>query len=100
MIAACEKFTKKHQITFTPTKSKLLCFHPSNAVTTHIKFNDQPVFVVHKDKHLGNYIADCIHDRHILDNVCDLYQKSNFISQFRSCDSETLDTVPLSVIAH
>ena len=54
--------------------------------------NGQPVSVVHKDKHLSNYISDSIYDRRILNNVCDLYQRSNLIiSQFRSCDSETLD---------
>ena len=62
------------------------CFH------THRKLNGQPVSVVHKDKHFGNNFSDSIHDRHILYNVCDLYQRSSLlISQFRSCDSETLD---------
>ena len=56
MIATCEEFAKKHQITFNPTKSKLLCFNACGAVTPHIKLNGQPVSVVHKDKHLGNYI--------------------------------------------
>ena len=65
MIATCEEFAKKHQITFNPTKSKLLCFNACDAVTPHIKLNGQPVSVVHKDKHLGNYISDSIHDRHI-----------------------------------
>ena len=62
------------------------------AVTPHIKLNGQLESVVRKDKHLRNYISDSIHDHHILSNVCDLYQRSNLlISQFRSCDSETLD---------
>ena len=92
MIAACKEFAKNHQITYNPTKSKLFCFNASNAVTPHIKLSGQPVSVVHKDKHLSNYISDSIHDRQILNNVCDLYQRSNLIiSQFRSCDSETLD---------
>ena len=43
MIATCEEFAKKHQITFNPTKSKLLCFNAINAVTPHIKLNGQPV---------------------------------------------------------
>ena len=77
MIATCEEFAKKHQITFNPTKSKLLCFNACEAVTLQIKLNGQPVSVVHKDKHLGNYISDSIHDRHILNNICDLYQRSN-----------------------
>ena len=53
MIATCEEFAKKHQITYNPTKS--LCFNASNVVTPHIELNGQPVSVVHKDKHLGNY---------------------------------------------
>ena len=65
MIAACDEFAKKHQITFNPTKSKLLCFNASNAVTPHINLNGQPISVVHKDIHNGNYISDSIHDRHI-----------------------------------
>ena len=63
--------------------------------------NGQPVSVVHKDKHLGNYISDSIHDRHILNNICDLYQRSNLlISQFRSCDSETLDRLHKTYCMH
>ena len=92
MIATWEEFAKKHHTTFNPTTSKLLCIKTSNAFQPHIKLNGQPVSVVHKDKHIGNYISDSIHDRHILNNVCDLYRRSNLlISQFRSCDSETLD---------
>ena len=56
---------------------------------------------LHKDKHLGNYISDSIHDRHILNNICDLYQRSNLlISQFRSCDSETLDRLHKTYCMH
>ena len=63
--------------------------------------NGQPVSVVHKDKHLGNYISDSIHDRHILNNICDLYQRSNLlIIQFRSCDSETLDRLHKTYCMH
>ena len=101
MIATFKEFAKKHQITFNLTISKLLCFNASNAVTPHIKLNGQPVSVVHKDKHLGNYISDSIHDRHILNNVCDLYQRSNLIiSEFRSCDSETLDRLHKTYCMH
>ena len=59
----------KHKITFNPTKSTLRCFNASNGVTPNIMLNGQPVSVVHKDKHLGNYISDSIDDRHILYNV-------------------------------
>ena len=94
MIATCEEFAQKHHITFNPTKSKLLCFNACDAVTPHIKLNGQPVSVV-------NYISDSIHDRHILNNICDLYQRSNLlISQFRSCDSETLDRLHKTYCMH
>ena len=79
----------------------MLCFNACGAVTPHIKLNGQPVSVVHKDKHLGNYISDSIHDHHILNNICDLYQRSNLlISQFRSCDSETLDILHKTYCMH
>ena len=101
MIATCEEFAKKHQITIDTTKSKLLCFNACDAVTSHIKLNGQPVSVVHKGKLLGNYISDSIHDRHILNIICDLYQRSNLlISQFRSCDSEPLDILHKTYCMH
>ena len=97
------RICQAHQITFNPTKSKLFCFNASNDVTPHIKLNGQPVSVVHKDKHLDNYISDttCIHDCHILNNVFDLYQRSNLIiGQFRSCDSKTLDRLHKTYFMH
>ena len=101
MIATCEEFAKKHQITFNLTKLKLLYFNACDGVTSHINLNGQPVSVVHRDKHLGSYIADSIHDRHILHNICDLYQRSNLlISQFRSCNSETLDRMHKTYCMH
>ena len=37
---------------FNPAKSKLLCFNASNAVTSPIKWNSQPEFVVDKENPL------------------------------------------------
>ena len=49
---------------------------------------------VGSDKHLGNYISTDIADINIVDGVYDLYQRSNWvISDFRVCDSNTLDSV-------
>ena len=56
---------------------EIVMFQCKQCCHTHIKLNGQPVSVVHKDKHLGNYISDSIHDRHNLYNVCDLYQRIN-----------------------
>ena len=42
-----------------------------------------------------------INDRHIIENTCDLYQRSNLlISQFRPCNSETLDRLHMTYCMH
>ena len=48
---------------------------------------------VKHEKHLGNYVSTInISDKNIIANVCDLYQRSNLlISDFKVCDSQTLD---------
>ena len=57
--------------------------------------------VVDSDKHLGNYISTNITDRNIIDNICDLYQGSNrFISDFRVCDSNALDSLHRTYCMH
>ena len=46
------------------------------------------------EKHHGNYVSTDIKDRNIIADVCDLYQRSNLlISDFRVCDSITLDSL-------
>ena len=56
---------------------------------------------VGSDKHLGNYISTNIADRNIVDNVYDLYQRSNWvISDFRVCDSSTLDCLHRTYCMH
>ena len=57
MIATCEEFAIEYQIDFNPTKSKLICFNANIDHTPHLILNGQPVSVVLKDKHLGNYIS-------------------------------------------
>ena len=101
MIATCEEFANEYQIDFNPTKSKLICFNANIDHTPHIILNGQPVSVVFKDKHLGNYISSSINDRHIIENTCDLYQRSNLlISQFRLCNSETLERLHMTYCMH
>ena len=101
MIATCEEFANEYRIDFNPTKSKLICFNANIDHTPHIILNGQPVSVVLKDKHLGNYISSSINDRHIIENTCDLYQRSNLlISQFRPCNSETLDRLHMTYCMH
>ena len=91
-IRICEEFATEYQIDFNPTKSKLICFNANIDHTPHIILYVQPVSVVFKDKYLGNSISSSINDRHIIENTCDLYQRSNLlIRQFRPCNSETLD---------
>ena len=56
---------------------------------------------VGSDKHLGNYISTDIADRNIVDSVYDLYQKSDWvISDFRVCDSSTLDSLHRTYCMH
>ena len=79
----------------------MICFNANIDHTPHIILNGQPVSVVFKDKHLGNYISSSINNRHIIENTCDLYQRSNLlISQFRPCNSETLDRLHLTCYMH
>ena len=101
MITTCKEFANEYQIYFNPTKSKLICFNANIYHTPHIVLNVQPAFVVFKDKHLVNYISSSINDRHIIENTGDLYQRSNlFISQFRPCNSETLDRLHMTYCMH
>ena len=99
----CEELANEYQIDFNPTKStcKLICSNANIDHPSHIILNGQPVSVVFKVKHLGNYILSSINDRHIIENTCNLYQRSNlFISQFRSCNSETLDRLNMTYCMH
>ena len=101
MIAICEKFAKEYQITFNPTKSKLICFNANIDHAPHTIWKDQPVSDVFKDKHFGNYISKSINDRHIIENTCHLYQRSNqLISQFRLCNRETHDRLHMTYCMH
>ena len=89
MICICEQYAKTHSITFNPNKSKLLCYNVDEADDIPpIYLNGEVIPSVCSDKHLGNYISTDIADRNIVDNLCDLYQRSNWvISDFRVCDS-------------
>ena len=61
----------------------------------------QTITVVDNEQHLGNCIATDIHDRNIIDIISDLYQQSNWlISDFRSCDSITLDSLHMTFCMH
>ena len=50
---------------------------------------------------LGDFISTNIADRNITENVCDLYKRSNWIiSDFRVCDSSTLDSLHSTYCMH
>ena len=90
----CEPYAERHHIIFNPTKSKLLCYKVDPSSVAPIYLNNQSISFVFHDKHLGNYISTDNHDRNIIANVCDLYQRSNsIITEFHACDSETLDSL-------
>ena len=56
---------------------------------------------VGSDKHLGNYLSTDIADRNIVESVYDLYQRNNWvISDFRVCDSNTLDSLHRTYCMH
>ena len=64
-------------------------------------FNGEVIPVVDSDKHLWSYISTNITDRNIIDNICDLYQRSNrVISDFRVCDSNALDSLHRTYCMH
>ena len=88
-----------HSIIFNPKKSKLLCFNVDD--TDVIPQTWRSNSVVDSNNHLGNYISTNITDRNIIDNICDLYQKSNrVISDFRVCDSNALDSLHRTYCMH
>ena len=62
MSATCEEIANEYQLDFDPTKSKLTCINANIPHTSHIILNGQPLSVVFKDKHLGNYISSSIND--------------------------------------
>ena len=102
MISICEEFAKSHSIVFNPSKTKLLCFNldPLSEIPP-IYLNGVQISIVEHEKHLGNYISTNISDRNIIANVCDLYQRSNLlISDFRVCDSQTLDCLHKTYCMH
>ena len=63
--------------------------------------NDEVISVVDSDEHLGNYISTNITDRNIIDNICDLFQKSNrVIRDFRVYDSKALVSLHKTYCMH
>ena len=97
-----EQYAKTHSKTFNPNKSKLLCYNADEAVDIPpIYLNGEVIPSVSSDKHLGNYISTNIADRNMVDNVYDLYQRSNWvIIDFRVCHSSTLDSLHRTYCMH
>ena len=70
-------------------------------VIPQIYLNGEVIPVVDSDKHLGNYISINITDRNIINNICDLYQRSNRdISDFRVSDTNALDNLHRTYCMH
>ena len=102
MINIYEEFTKCHSIVFNSLKTKLLCFNLDSLSEVSPRYqNGVQISIVEHEKHLGNYVSTNISDRNIIANVCDLYQRSNLlISDFRVCDSQTLDCLHKTYCMH
>ena len=98
----CNLDLKRQMSHRNPNKSKLLCYNADEAVDIPpIYLNGEVIPSVSSDKHLGNYISTNIADRNIVVNVYDLYQRSNWvISDFRVCDSSTLDSLHRTYCMH
>ena len=63
--------------------------------------NGGKIPVVDSNKHFGNFISTNIANRNITENICDLYKRSNWIiSDFRVCDSSTLDSLHRTYCMH
>ena len=102
MISICEEYARSCSITFNPNKSKLLCYNADlTGVVPQWYLNGEINPVVESDKHLGNYISTNIHERNIIGSVSDLYQRTSWvISDFRTCDSNTLDNLHRTYCIH
>ena len=82
-----------------PQKLKLLCYNVDPSLLGPIYLNNQSISIVSHDKHLGIYISTDIHDRNILANVCDLYQRcKSIITEFHAC--EILDSLHSTFYMH
>ena len=101
MISICETFANKYSISFSPSKSKLLCFNVDFSNVAPVFINGKRVKVVQSDVHLGSYISTNITDINIVGHVCDLYQRSNsVISDFNVCDSVLLYSLHQTYCMH
>ena len=74
-------------------------------ILLQIKYNNnivlKRIFILTHNYNLGNYISTNITDRHIIDNIYDLYLRSNrVISDFKVCDSSTLDSLHRTYCIH
>ena len=72
-------------------------------VVPQLYLSGERIPVVDSDSHkqLGNYISTNINERNIIGSVSDLYQRSNWvISDFRACDSNTLDNLHRTYCMH
>ena len=66
-----------------------------------VYLNGEQISIVDNYKHLGNYISTNITDRNIIENVCDFYQRSNWVlSDFGICDSISLDALHKTYCMH
>ena len=97
-----DSYAKSHSILFNPNKSKLLCYNVDETdVLPPIYLNGEMIPVVESDKHLENYISTNLANRHIIDNIYDLYQRSNRVSSnFRVCNSSSLDSLHRTCCMH
>ena len=82
---------------FNPLKSRLLCYNVDNPDTVYVTLGNTTVRTSLHEKHIGNFISNNIHDRHIKEYVCRLIGKTNAIlCDFGCCDSSTLVNIHIT----
>jgi hypothetical protein len=89
----CEMYASDFDIKFNAKKSKLMFFNNKiqNNVSVDIAFtmNDRIIDNSIKEKHLGNFICNNIHERCVENSVMDFYRKSNYVlSRFPSVSNK------------
>ena len=94
MPKVCESLAIDYHIKFNLIKSKLIGYNVDSSMCPPIYLNNQPITIINSDKYSGNFISSDIQDRNVISSVCNFYQRRNrIISDFSSCNSESLDSL-------
>ena len=94
MINICEMYAIEFDIIFNPKKSKLLCFNTVSNIKPTVMLSGKTIVIVETELHLGNRLYSNIYTKNSHEMVANFYRRSNnVISNFRMCDSITLNNL-------